>query len=846
MIALTFKSIRANKARFVLTGVAVLLGVAFMAGTFVLTDTIKRSYDGIALDVYDGTDAVVRSARAAEGAGQGASEVRGTIAAATLEQVRGLAGVQAAEAQQLGIAVVVGRDGRLLDSNPQRSIPLAIGWQDHDAINPMELVDGTAPIAADEIVIDRASARAGDFAVGDAVSVVTPAGALPFRIVGVATYGGADSAAGAQVVAFQEDTAATILGTPGRFHAVQVVAAPGVSEAALVAELRSALAGDIEVISGTEATAEAQEASGSALAFVNVFLMSFAIVALVVGAFVIYNTFSITVAQRSKETALLRAIGARRRQVMRAVRVEALFTGVVASAAGVAAGIGLAQVLRVVLGAFGLDLPADGVVVAPRTIIVSMVIGTAVTVVAAWLPARRAAKVAPIEALRETAVDDSAHSRRRVVLGTVTGVVGAALLANGLAGAGASSVGFGAFAVFIGVAMLGPVIARQFAGITGAPLPRLRGMAGTLARENAMRNPKRTSATASALMIGIALVAFITVFAASAKSSMATSVDIAMRGEFIVTTQFGMGGLSPDVADAIDELDETGEVTPLRYFDAVVGEATTAASAVDPETVEGGVDLDIRSGSIADLGIGGVAVRDDVAASDGIMIGDTVTMFFPETGDQQLTVVATYGTREPLGDYVISTATFDANIPTHVDNDIVVSPADGVSSAEMQRAVDAVLAAYPTAELMTEEEFTGSMAAQINQMLNLVYVLLAMALLIALFGIANTLALSVFERTREIGLLRALGMSRAQVRSAVRWESVLIALLGTTLGTVIGLGFAWALFQALEGEGFNTFAVPAGQLAVIITTAAVAAVLAASRPARRAANLDVLRAISTV
>jgi putative ABC transport system permease protein len=531
---------------------------------------------------------------------------------------------------------------------------------------------------------------------------------------------------------------------------------------------------------------------------------------------------------------------------MRAVRVEALFTGVVASAAGVAAGIGLAQVLRVVLGAFGLDLPADGVVVAPRTIIVSMVIGTAVTVVAAWLPARRAAKVAPIEALRETAVDDSAHSRRRVVLGTVTGVVGAALLANGLAGAGASSVGFGAFAVFIGVAMLGPVIARQFAGITGAPLPRLRGMAGTLARENAMRNPKRTSATASALMIGIALVAFITVFAASAKSSMATSVDIAMRGEFIVTTQFGMGGLSPDVADAIDELDETGEVTPLRYFDAVVGEATTAASAVDPETVEGGVDLDIRSGSIADLGIGGVAVRDDVAASDGIMIGDTVTMFFPETGDQQLTVVATYGTREPLGDYVISTATFDANIPTHVDNDIVVSPADGVSSAEMQRAVDAVLAAYPTAELMTEEEFTGSMAAQINQMLNLVYVLLAMALLIALFGIANTLALSVFERTREIGLLRALGMSRAQVRSAVRWESVLIALLGTTLGTVIGLGFAWALFQALEGEGFNTFAVPAGQLAVIITTAAVAAVLAASRPARRAANLDVLRAISTV
>jgi putative ABC transport system permease protein len=844
MLSLTIKSIRANKARFFLTGLAVLLGVAFMAGTFVLTDTIKKTTGDISANVYESTDAVVRSARETESTQQGAA-TRGTISASTLDTVRSVEGVQVAEAQQLGIAVVVGHDGALLDSNRNRAIPIALAWQETPALNPMELVSGHAPRAPDEVVIDRLSANKGHFVVGETINVVSQVGTRAFRLAGVATYGGADSAAGAQVVAFTADTAAEVIGTPGRYSAIQVIAAPGFSQEQVTANLHAALQDPaIEVITGAQASDEAREATGSQLEFVNMFLMTFAIVALVVGSFVIYNTFSITVAQRTKETALLRAIGAKRRQVMRAIRLEALFTGVFASAAGVVAGIALAEGLRSVLSAFGVDLPTADTVVEPRSIIVSMITGITVTVVAAWLPARRASKVAPIEALRATAIDTSAHSKRRVVMGVLIGVAGAALIAQGLAGAGAGTVGLGALAVFFGVALLGPVIARRFSRIVGWPLPRTRGMAGTLARENAMRNPRRTAATSSALMIGVALVAFITVFAASAKASMSTSVDRAMKSDWIVTTQFGMGGLSPSVTERIDALPETGAVTALRYFDATVGGSAISASAVDPARVEQSVELDIRSGSVAGMGKGNVAVQAETAKARSLHVGDTVTMFFAETGEQQLTVAAVYGTKEPLGDYMISMEAFDANIAAHVDNDVVVSAAPGVSNEAARQAVENVLKDVPTAKLMTKTEFKGSMASQIDKILNLVSVLLAMALLIALFGIANTLALSVFERTRELGLLRAIGMSRAQVRSTVRWESVLIALLGTTLGTVIGLGFAWSLAQSLKDKGFNTFSVPAQQLAVIVVFAAAAAVAAAAIPARRAGRLNVLEAIT--
>jgi putative ABC transport system permease protein len=846
MLSLTLASIRANKMRFVLTGVAVMLGVAFMAGTLVLTDTIKQSYDSIAGNVYKSTDAVVRSNRVVKA--QNDIQTRGTVSTATLAVVRSTPGVRAADPQQTGIAVVLDHHGALLDANPNRSVPIALAWSNVPQLNPMTLVAGHAPVKADDVVIDRASWKKGHFVLGETVHVVSQIGSHPYHLAGVVTYGGSDSAAGgAQVVAFSPQTAAAVVGTPGRYDEIRVLAAPGTSSAQLVANLRQRLRDQsVEVITGTQAATDARNTAASSFAFIQMALLMFAIVALVVGAFVIYNTFSITVAQRTKETAMLRAIGAKRKQVTRSVMIESTFTGIFASAIGVGLGIAAAQGLRILLGAFGMELPTAHTVVQSSAITVSMIVGVTVTVLAAYLPARKAAKVAPIEALRDVAIDTSGTSKRRAAAGIVLTGVGIAAIASGLSGGQASIVGLGALVVFVGVAVGLPVIARPFARLIGAPLPILRGMAGTLARENATRNPRRTAASASALMVGVGLVAFMTVFAASARLSVGKSVDTAMKSNWIVESQFGMGGLSPSVARQVEALPEVRSVTRLRFANPIVNGGVKDLTAMDPSTATQNIELNMRAGDIRKLGLHSVAVQADEAAKHHVKLGDTVTMFFPETGKQRFTVVAIYLTSQPLGSYAVSIAALDANVTQHVDNVLLVSDAHGVSIASARHAIDGALKGTPTATLRTKDEFKGSIARQINQILNLVYVLLAMALLIALFGIANTLALSVYERTHEFGLLRAVGMTRRQVRSTVRWESVLIALLGTVLGTVIGIGFGWSLIKAIahSSTGIKLLSIPFGQLALIVVAGAVAAVAAAALPARRAARLNVLDAIS--
>jgi putative ABC transport system permease protein len=843
MFSLTLKSIRAKKVRFALTSVAVVLGVAFMVGTMVLTQTIKASYDGIVDNVYATTDAVVRSDRTIQGEND-ASEVRGTVSADVLARVRATDGVAAVEGRIQGVAAVLGHDGGLIDSSANRSTPIALGWMDTPSLNPMDVVAGHAPRAPDEVVIDRATRRAGDFAVGDTVRVVGPSGSAAYQLVGVVTYGGADDAAGAPVVAFTPETAAAVLGTPGRYSAIQVVAEPGVSDATLVANLRRSVADDsVGVLTGPEAAAEARAAAGSSLEFMSVFLMTFAITAVVVGAFVIHNTFSITVAQRTREHALLRALGAKRGQITRSVLLEAVATGAFAAAVGVGVGIGLAEGLRYLLESFGLSLPEGGLVVPTGAILIAMVVGVVTTVVAAYLPARKAAKVAPIEALRDVARESGGVSRRRVVTGGVVLALGVVGVVMGLSGGNGGAIGLGALGVFVGASVVGPAVVRPFVGTVARPFTSTRSITGTLARENAVRNPRRTAATASALMIGIALVALITVFAASTRASVSSQIDTAMKGDYIVRTQYGMGGVSPEVADRIDALPETAWVTSLRYGSARSEGSTKDISAVDPTTVEHTVYTNVRAGSMAQLGTNGVSVYEKEAVAHNLAVGDTVTLEFPESGARELRVVAIHGTQVPLGDYVVSIDTFAANVAANVDDDVVVANAPGVSMAEARRAIDGVLVDYPTADLLTRDEFKGSVAGEISSMLNLIYVLLAMALVIAFFGIANTLALSVFERTRELGLLRAVGMARAQVRSVVRREAVIVALLGASIGTVIGLGFSWALVQALADQGFDKWAVPVGPLAVIVVLSAAAAVVAAALPARRAARLDVLAAI---
>jgi putative ABC transport system permease protein len=841
MLSLTLKSIAAKKSRFVLTAVAVMLGVAFMAGTLVLTETIKKTYNDLAGNVYADTDAVVRSSNEITSEG---TSTRGTVDAAVLDQVRNTPGVEAAEPQLLGVAMIVGRDGELLDASRNRAIPIGTAWVDNAQLNPMDLVDGHAP-EANEVVIDRNSADAGDFSVGDTVRVISPAGSAEYQLAGIATYAGEDSAAGAQVVAFNSARAIEVLGDAGRFDSVNVVGVEGMSQAELTDGLDASVGSDdVEVLTGAAAVEDARKVSGTQMSFLNTFLLTFAIVALLVGSFVIYNTFSITVAQRTKETALLRAIGAKRKQVMRSVLLESVFTGLFASAIGVVAGVFTAKGIAAAFSTFGIDLPTTGTVVNSGTILVSMVTGTVVTVLAAYLPARRAAKVAPIAAMRDVSVDRAATSVKRTITGVVVTLAGAAFLGLGLSAGQVSQVGLGALAVFVGVAVLGPVIARPFTRILGAPLPRLRGMAGTVARENAARNPRRSAATASALMIGVGLVAFITVFAASTKASINETVDNSVSTDWVVETAWGMGGLNPSAAQKVDALDETDTVTPLRFAPVTVDGSGLEVMAFDPAHVEDAVDLHASQGDLAQLGSGEVAVHSVTAEKGGLELGDPIEMTFSDTGAQPFTVTAIYEEEGPANGYVISLAAFDANVVSPVDHYLAINNAPGYSTEEVRVAVEGALAEYPNADVLTKDEFKGTMASQIDQMLNLVYVLLFMALVIALFGIANTLALSVFERTREIGLLRAVGMSRAQVRSSVRWEAVLIALLGTVLGVVIGLGFGAALVQAFAEKGIDVFVVPTGQLAVVVVLAALAAVAAAALPAYRAARMDVLDSIS--
>jgi putative ABC transport system permease protein len=844
MFRLTLQTIRARKARFVLTAMAVILGVAFMAGTLVLTDTISHAYDGIAGTTFASTDVVVQSPHTVENA-DGRTE-RGTIPASVLDVVRNTDGVVAADRVVDGIARLVGRDGKLVDDNMEQTPPIGMAWPSSDALNPMHLVAGHAPNDPDAVVIDRASARDGNFVPGDSVRVVTPSGSAQYTVAGIATYGSADDAGGAGVVAFTPATAASVLGEVGRVDSVRAVGAAGITQAELTARVKSALEGtaDVQVITGHAAVDAARTESQQGMSFMSTFLMVFAVVALIVGGFVIFNAFSITVAQRTKETAMLRAIGSSRKQVLRMIVAESVVMGVVASAIGAAFGIVLAKGLAALLASFGLELPGGSTVVAPGSIGIAMLVGTVVTVLAAYLPARRASKVAPVAAMRDVAVDSSGASRRRAVIGTVLTVFGVALVVAGAGGGAAAQIGLGALAVFAGVVVLGPVLGSRFVRIVGAPVATFRGMTGVLARDNAIRNPKRTAATASALMIGVALVVLISVFASSARSSINANIDSALKSDWVVSP-LQQDGLSPAVAQAVDALPETASVTSFRMAPATLDGDTVQITGIDPTNVEQHLDVDVKSGAVSALGVHEVGVLHRTAKEHGWKVGDDVTFTFAETGAQHFTVGAIYGLQDPLGDYTMSQQAFETNVAHQNDQALFVIDSPGVSEDAARTAIDGALAATPTARLHTPAEFKAQIAGQIDKMLNLIYVLLFMAVVIALFGIANTLALSVVERRRELGLLRAVGMQRSQVRSGVRWEAVLIALLGTAIGTALGLGFGWALVRALSSEGIDRVAVPGIRLVVVAVVAAVAAVVAAALPARRAARLDVLDAISS-
>jgi putative ABC transport system permease protein len=842
------KSLLARKLRLLLTALSIVLGIGFVAGTFVLTDTMNRAFDELFATTTADVDVVVRATSAfeAEAGNPGGSGniSRNPIPDDVLPVVQEVPGVGSAYGGVLGYAQMVDPEtGEAIGGFGPPTI--GVNWQEGSSV--LVLRSGEPPAASDDVVIDAATARSHDLSVGETIQILFEGPPEEFTITGIAGFGEADNLAGATLAAFETGTAQRILGREGVFDEISVEAEEGVAPTALRARIAEVIPDRVEAVTASTVADEQAEALQEGLGFFRIGLLVFAFIALFVGSFIIFNTFSIIVAQRTRELALLRALGASRRQVMTSVITEAFLTGLIASIVGIVAGIGIALGLQLLLEAFGIDLPSTTTQLQPRTIIVSIVVGTLVTVFAAVLPARRASRVAPVEALRDVQQHEVGRGLgRRAILGTAVMGLGIAALLYGLFATpsnAAALVGAGAAATFIGVAMLSPLIARPLAAAIGAPL-RSFGVQGKLGRENAKRNPRRTASTAAALMIGLGLVAMVAILSASLKASLDRALTDTLKADFTLTTSsFTM--FSPDVAGRVGDLPEVGAVSEFRSSPFRVGDATGFLTAVDPTTIEEVATLDVSAGSTEALVPDTVLVYKDQADERGWTVGDSVPAAFAAVGAHPLEIVGIFDENRLVGsDYVISLETYEDVFPEQLDTFVLVKGAEGVPIDEVRRSVTRAVEPFSNIEVQDQAEFREQQAGFINQLLGLVTALLAMAILIALFGIVNTLGLSIFERTRELGLLRAIGMGRRQVRWMIRWESVIIAVIGAVLGLAIGVFFGWALQQALEPEGVTELAIPTGQLLIYLVFAALAGVLAAIWPARRAARLDVLQAIA--
>jgi putative ABC transport system permease protein len=839
----TLKGILAHKLRLALTALSVILGVAFVAGTFVLTDTINHTFDNLFGEVTAGVDVSVR-ARSGFGEGGGVAESRDTIPEGVLATVRSVPGVKVAEGSVGGYAQLVDPKGKAITTTGAPT--LGFNWTTTPELSPLRLRRGRPPESDGEVVVDVQTADKHKLKVGSRIRVLFRTGTGSFTVVGLTGFGKADNLAGATMAAFDLRTAQRVFAKVGVFDSIDVAARSGVTALELRQSLADVLPPNVEAVTSDQVAKESADAVKSGLSFFSTALLTFAGISLFVGAFIIFNTFSILVAQRTRELALLRALGASRRQVLWSVLTEAFIVGLVSSAVGLALGVLFAIGLQKLLEAFGIDLPTTQIQFLPRTVIASFVVGVGVTLAAAVLPARRGAKISPMAALRGEGEAPAGSLRSRVITGAVVAGAGVALLLAGLFGGvgGIAVVGLGAALTFVGVAILSPLVARPLAGAIGAPLPRLAGVAGKLGRQNAMRNPRRTAATAAALMIGLGLVGTVTVLASSVKASSTRIFDRSLAADFAVMTDQFMPNISPELEADLARRPELAAVAGLAQGDWRLDGSHKNLYAANPATLRQVLNVDVKAGDYGSLGRGDVLVEDQEAKDKHWSVGDTVPMTFARSGTQQLRIGATYARNQLLGRYLISTQTYDANFTDRLDFVVLAKAAPGTGPAAARAAVQQVAADFPNVKVRDQTQVKADQRKQVNQALGLVTALLLLAIVIALFGIVNTLALSVFERTRELGLLRAVGMSRRQVRAMVRGESVITAVLGAILGVTVGVLFGGVIVGDLKSQGIESLVIPAGQLVAYVILAAIAGVVAAVWPARRAARLDVLGAIT--
>jgi len=846
MRKVALRGLFARKLRLVLTALAVALGVTLIAGTYVFTDTINSSFDRIFSESAKGTDASITPRKTIDTSNNGGTQP--TVPASVLAAVRRAPDVQSADGSVFDVGTVLGKDGKRIGKGGAPNFIASVA--DQPRFDAFTIKQGRKPRNGDEVTIDAATARKQDLKLGDKLAVVATAPRKDYTVVGFTQIAGVDSFGGATVVDMQLPEAQRMLGKKG-FDQIQVSAKAGVTPEQLRDQLRNQLPRSVEVRTGQEEARKQSSDIRDNLSFLTTALLAFAGISLFVGAFIIFNTFSITVTQRMREFALLRTLGASRGQVMRSVVTEGLTIGVLGSVVGLALGLAVAGGLRALFKAIGVELPSNGNVIATRTIVVSLVVGTLVTVLSSLAPALRATRVPPVEALREGAVPPGRGPSRRVTIaGAALFAIGVALMCVGLFGSLSSNgalsfVGGGAGATFLGVALVSPYLVRPLASLVGKPFERTRGITGRLARENTVRQPGRTAVTAAALMVGVALVTFVSIFAAGIKTTIAKAVDDNLKAAFVVQNTDGFSPFSAQVLPAIQRVEGVREVSPVRFSQARIRgiKGNAPVSGVEPRTF---TDLySVSSGEAALRGLrpGQVVLSRKFADDNKLRAGQTLALT-SAVGRRLALRVA--GIVDDKGDLITALTVTNRQMLTDFgepkDAFGMVGLQPGANQKDVQATIKRLLTVrFPEAEALTAKEFKDDVAGQVNQLLYLIYALLALAVIVSLFGIVNTLVLSISERTRELGLLRAVGTTRRQVKRVVRYEAVITSLIGGVLGIVVGAVLAVLFTQPLDNF---TLTIPYGGLLFLFVLAGVAGVGAAVLPARRAAKLDVLEALA--
>jgi putative ABC transport system permease protein len=845
MLKIALKNVLARKGRLLLSALAVIAGCAFLSGVFVFSDTIRGSIDSLFATAYDKTDAFVRSSTVIES--DFGDNIRGQISDTLVEQVQAVPGVKAADADVRGTALVTNAEGDVLGGGGP---PQYGGVFADEESAPWRLKEGRAAAAATEVVLDTHTADLGDIDVGDVVTVSTSSQPRQFTVVGIVTFAGSESTGGPTWALFDLPTAEEfVLGQPGMISSINVVGDGSRSQVELRDDIQKLFpVNEVEVLTGKEITEESQSELAKQFSFFTLFLTIFAGISIFVGSFVIYNVFKISAAQRMRENALMRAIGARSSQVTFALFVEALAVGVLGAVIGFGGGVALAFGITSLLNASGMGPGETSLVIGPSAFFITLIVGVVVTLVCATFPALRAGRVPPLAAMRDVSIDRSGGSRRRVLVAISSAVLSAVGIALGLASDPVWLI-LGVVGLFVAVIAFGPFVVGRIANLLTKPLGKLRGVTGEVAGRNAARSPERTALTAAALGIGLALLVSVSTLASSLQSSLRETFGQAFTGQIAISPDNPQGGVLPAaLADDVGKLPEIGASVGFGggVFQILGGDEPrdSVGILVDPQQIPQLFDLKFDQGDWSGLHEDSILVSKERANSDDLGVGSTIEVRFLNQSTTTFTVGGIFDD-DLFGNYIVDRVAFADSGQPQLDFQVAVEPAPGVSVTDALAAIKTVTVGYPTANVQTKDEFIDEQISSLDPIITFIYALLLMSVFIAVLGIVLTLLLAVYERRRELGLMRAIGTTRAQVRGSIRWESVLTALLGAMMGTALGLALGWIVVKALQDEGLNSFSISPSTLVIFAVLAILFALVAAWYPARKAAKAPILEAIAT-